>query len=192
MLTISSSLIILLLTAIISLFLGWHARNFLSRPTAKELKLNAELDKTAKNLNEYKHDVNSHFEKTANLFNDLSKQYKNLFEHLKDSSKHLCEPDFSTNMLAYDSNKDWQQISLDPKATEDKSKSSPEHNWHPTYFEARDAKDDCQQKLNTNACDKTTEKTELNKSKENKDNKFKVVMSNTSNAKDIPEKLTTE
>lgn len=128
-----------LLVALISLFLGWHARKLLGKPTPKELKLQTELDNTKRNLGKYKSEVNTHFEKTANLFNDLSQHYKDLYEHLKNSSKNLCDPDFSTSMLEDKTSKDWRKIGL-TKENADHESRYPDHNWHPTYFEARDAK----------------------------------------------------
>lgn len=133
MLSISTFILTVLLSTIITAFLAWHARNFLGNPSPKERKLSSELAETKAELDSYKQNINNHFEKTASLFNDLSKQYRNLYEHLKTSSKELCGNEYQVNLLQYNS----EHSNSIESAVDTKNIM---HNWHPTYFEARDAK----------------------------------------------------
>ena len=135
------SFLIFLFTAGISGAIGWHARNILGLPSQLEKKLNAELLATNNKLKNYQLDVHHHFEKTADLFNQMLRQSKNLHEYLLTSSKELCHSEAtvsSTNIVNTDPH-NWQEIvikSYDPKNLE---AENLDHNWHPTYFEARDA-----------------------------------------------------
>lgn len=123
----------LLLTSIISFALGWLTKTILSNNNKKEIKLAEELQETKNELHNYQLEISHYFENTANLFNNLSLQYKNLYDHLADSAKKLCKTEFpaSTNLLKHEHYAHWQKTASDQEL---------DHNWHPTYFEARDAK----------------------------------------------------
>lgn len=191
MLLSSTSLIALLITAAISLLLGWFGRNLIGKPSRKEVKLQDELNKTKTELGSFKHDVNNHFEKTADLFNDLSKQYKNLYHHLKTSSQQLCDPDYSSTMLKSEHDKNWQQIGF---GTQPSNEFQPEHNWHPTYFEAREAqeKNKADEKVKPVKTSPTSAKiSSASKEKESSVDKYKVVTTeNTTEIKNKEEEVT--
>lgn len=129
--------ITLLITAAVSFALGWLTKMWLGQDNKKEIKLAEELEATKNELHNYQLEINNYFGNTANLFNNLSLQYKNLYDHLADGAKKLCknEPSAATPLLQHEAtNPNWQKLVLGQN-------QEPDHNWHPTYFEARDAKD---------------------------------------------------
>lgn len=140
MVSFSLGFLVTLLIAGISGFIGWHARTWLGLPSELEKTLSADLLATNNKLKNYQLDVHHHFEKTADLFNQMLRQSKNLHEYLLTSSKELCHSDAtisSTNIVNSDPNH-WQEIVI--KSYNNKPDTSKlDHNWHPTYFEARDA-----------------------------------------------------
>ncbi len=136
-----ASFIFFLLTAGISGFIGWHARNFLGLPSQLEKSLSAELLATNNKLKNYQLDVHHHFEKTADLFNQMLRQSKHLHEYLLSSSKELCHSEAtisSTNIVNTDPH-NWQEIVIKSYAPKNLDTVNIDHNWHPTFFEARDA-----------------------------------------------------
>lgn len=52
--------------------------------------LEAELDKTRQDLENYRTDVASHFQRTAQLFDELTDNYKTLYTHLAQGAGNLC------------------------------------------------------------------------------------------------------
>ena len=59
-----------------------------SAPRVKELEEN--LAKADEEMQQYRGQVTGHFEKTANLFNQLTNDYREVYEHLATSSEQLC------------------------------------------------------------------------------------------------------
>ncbi len=152
MLSVTTFILALLFSSILAAFLAWHARNILGKPSEKEVQLTNQLAETKNELDNYKRNINNHFEKTAHLFNDLSKHYKNLYEHLKTGSKELCSSENQVDILQYkhDSN---HIGSLIPTADTDNIL----HNWHPTYFEAKNVDNfDTDSEHLTNLLDETS------------------------------------
>lgn len=128
----------LALTAITSFIIGVGVKTLLNRTNKREEKLKSELSDTKEKLNSFQSDVNTHFEKTANLFNKLSVQYKELYEHLDTSSKKLCDSDVITPLLAQQtSGEKWRKLVVD--SDKDTQKTDTSDKWHPTYVEAREA-----------------------------------------------------
>lgn len=56
----------------------------------KQQKLMDQLHEAQRELNEYKDQVNGHFEKTAQLVNTLTESYKAVHTHLAQGSEALC------------------------------------------------------------------------------------------------------
>ncbi len=50
-------------------------------------------------LNQYQQDVESHFAKTADLIDNLTNSYKEVFEHLSDSAENLLTEEQIKNQL---------------------------------------------------------------------------------------------
>ena len=73
-------------------------------------KLEQQLSEKTEELNAFHSKVNSHFEKTAELFNHVSDSYQSLYDHMATSSTQLCAsqtfqslPKSSTEQLSADS-----------------------------------------------------------------------------------------
>ncbi len=83
--------------AIISFAIGLCAGAVLFRQfkldTAKVAALQAELDQARKELDQYKEGVNQHFHTTADLFTNLTDNYRALYQHMASSAKTLCPDD---------------------------------------------------------------------------------------------------
>lgn len=58
-----------------------------SKKHAEEVQ--SELDKAREELNQYKADVSQHFDRTAELVNDLAQNYVNVYQHLADGAQTL-------------------------------------------------------------------------------------------------------
>lgn len=57
-----------------------------------QAEIAAQLEDTKKELEEYKAEVTTHFEKTAELVNNLTNSYKDVHEHLATGAQGLCQP----------------------------------------------------------------------------------------------------
>lgn len=178
MLSITYAVII---SSLISFIIGWFARSWFGTDNKKQAKLTAELNDAQNKYQNYKTEVNDYFEKTAGLFNSLSVQYKSLYEHLLTGSRKLCEHDMSLPMLEHHAKqKDWQNILFNNNSQS--TNKEPEHNWHPTYFEARDAKEEAEQTdkpvRDRESINGTTKKVTENKITEKQEPTLKVVANN--------------
>lgn len=60
---------------------------------SKSSKLSSQLEEAQKNLDNYKAEVNAHFEKTAELVNNLTNSYKDVHQHLASGAQGLCQSD---------------------------------------------------------------------------------------------------
>lgn len=57
-----------------------------------QAELAAQLEETKQELENYKSEVTTHFEKTAALVNNLTDSYKEVHEHLATGAQGLCQP----------------------------------------------------------------------------------------------------
>ncbi|MFY0677652.1 MAG: DUF1043 family protein [Neptuniibacter sp.] len=57
-----------------------------------QAEIAAQLEDTKKELEEYKAEVTTHFEKTSELVNNLTNSYKDVHEHLATGAQGLCQP----------------------------------------------------------------------------------------------------
>ena len=58
--------------------------------SGKQQQLIDQLNESQRELSEYKEQVNGHFEKTAELVNNLTESYKEVHQHLAQGSEALC------------------------------------------------------------------------------------------------------
>ena len=58
--------------------------------SSKQQQLIDQLNESQRELGEYKEQVNSHFEQTASLVNNLTESYKAVHQHLAQGSESLC------------------------------------------------------------------------------------------------------
>lgn len=80
------SIISLLIGAVIGFLMGRSGNT-----SNRQAELTEQLDSTTKELENYKEEVNEHFEKTAALVNNLTNSYKEVHEHLATSAVGLCK-----------------------------------------------------------------------------------------------------
>ncbi len=59
-------------------------------PTAQIKELEESVEKAKQEMEEYRGEVSQHFGKTAELFNQLTNDYRDVYEHLAASSEKLC------------------------------------------------------------------------------------------------------
>jgi len=70
--------------------LGFFA-SWAMRPGDRRLReLEGELDRTREEMEEYRAGVNRHFERTSELFQELTDTYKNVYTHLASGARELC------------------------------------------------------------------------------------------------------
>ena len=72
---------------LLGFFIG-RTKGDTSAPRVKELE--ESLAKAGQEMQQYRGQVTGHFEKTANLFNQLTNDYREVYEHLATSSEQLC------------------------------------------------------------------------------------------------------
>ncbi|WP_299198659.1 DUF1043 family protein [uncultured Amphritea sp.] len=70
-----------------------------SGDTSSQKKLVDQLNDAQRDLSEYKEKVNGHFEKTAELVNNLTESYKQVHQHLAQGSETLCMGEHSPAQL---------------------------------------------------------------------------------------------
>jgi uncharacterized membrane-anchored protein YhcB (DUF1043 family) len=69
-------------------------------PSVKQAdKTKSELDMAREELNNFKASVNSHFDKTSELVNDLTQNYVKVYQHLAEGAQTLGDSKTLTNLL---------------------------------------------------------------------------------------------
>lgn len=71
-----------------------------SGDTSNQKKLTTQLNEAQRELSDYKEKVNGHFEKTAELVNNLTESYKQVHQHLAQGSEALCLGEHSPDKLS--------------------------------------------------------------------------------------------
>ena len=69
---------------------GFYFGRNLSGNEKERVRLESELKEKQVELEAFRGKVNSHFEKTAELFNQVSDSYQSLYDHMANSSTQLC------------------------------------------------------------------------------------------------------
>jgi len=91
--------------------IGVLAYRLLAPSVKQAAKTKSELDMTRKELNSYQDSVNSHFDKTSELVNDLTQNYVKVYRHLAEGAQTLSDSSSSTSLLGQ--NQDSVLISVD-------------------------------------------------------------------------------
>lgn len=81
-------LISMLAVGILFGFVIGRSKGDVSAPKVRELE--KDLHQAKEEMQSYRNEVTQHFEKTANLFNQLTNDYRLVYEHLAKSSHQLC------------------------------------------------------------------------------------------------------
>lgn len=77
-----------ILFVLIGLIIGFVAGRATSRGS-DVAKLQSELNKTSKELAQYKREMNDHFNSTAAIMEQLDEQYQRLYTHMSEQSQRL-------------------------------------------------------------------------------------------------------
>ncbi|WP_261841774.1 YhcB family protein [Aliamphritea ceti] len=86
--------IISILTLVTGGVIGYFAGRSGTNAT-KQRDLSLQLEDSQRQLDAYKQQVNQHFERTAELVNDMTESYKAVHTHLATGSEALCDADTS-------------------------------------------------------------------------------------------------
>ncbi len=86
--------IISILTLVTGGVIGYFAGRSGTSAT-KQRDLSLQLEDSQRQLDAYKQQVNQHFERTAELVNDMTESYKAVHQHLATGSEALCDADTS-------------------------------------------------------------------------------------------------
>ncbi len=85
-------------------------------PTIKEANnLKAELDEARQEMESYKDSVNSHFDKTSELVNELTQDYVKVYRHLAEGAQALGDGKDFTNVLEQHQGKVLISVDDEPK-----------------------------------------------------------------------------
>ncbi|RTE65934.1 DUF1043 family protein [Amphritea opalescens] len=94
-----------------------------SGDTSSQKKLTNELNEAQRDLSDYKEKINGHFEKTAELVNNLTESYKQVHQHLAQGSETLCMGVHSPDKLNSDAK---PQIEEQPQTEPEEAKDDIE------------------------------------------------------------------
>ncbi len=91
------------LTGIVALIGGGLLGALVSRQFGQQEQQNkdleAKLQEAEEKLLSYQNDVSDHFAETSKLVNNLTKDYKEVYEHLANSALKLTNPDISRKLI---------------------------------------------------------------------------------------------
>jgi uncharacterized membrane-anchored protein YhcB (DUF1043 family) len=79
-----------ILGIIIAAAAGFYMGRQTSTDSQEKSRLETELAQKTDELTAFQNKVTNHFEKTANLFNQVSDSYQSLYDHMAHSSSQLC------------------------------------------------------------------------------------------------------
>ncbi len=105
-------------------------------------KLKDELERSRAELKEQREKVDSHFLKTAQLFNRLTDDYREIYEHLATGAQTLCSPRISTPQLDQPETRVLPAIegsAAESEAASDTEKAATEPSKPDTEAEAKDS-----------------------------------------------------
>ncbi|GLQ31286.1 YhcB family protein [Litoribrevibacter albus] len=103
------------LTFILGSALGALLTYWLQPANQKSRQLEKQLSETEQNQAEYQDKVTEHFAETAELFSELTSQYKKVYDHLSKSSQDLCNNDLISEQLKLGELKETQPPSTQPE-----------------------------------------------------------------------------
>ncbi|WP_432456022.1 YhcB family protein [Agarivorans sp. QJM3NY_29] len=101
-----SSIIFLLIGVAIGFFLSRVA----SKPVVNDAKMKQEFENNKAELDSYKEQVQQHFSASAQLLEDMAKQYQGMYEHMASQSKALIGDEVAQPQLFADYQ---QKLALD-------------------------------------------------------------------------------
>lgn len=84
---------------IIGLTIGGIAGRWRGQHDNKSKQLEEEVDKLRNDMNDYKEEVGEHFHKTGELFNTMTQNYREIYEHLATGAQKLSNDEASIFQL---------------------------------------------------------------------------------------------
>ncbi len=111
------SLVALIIGGVIGFMLG---RN--NQPDSRQAELEEELEEARQALENYREEVSQHFSKTANLFNNLTSSYKDVYQHLAGGAQQLCQSEDIVRSL---------EASLQPQLDQSQDQEAPDSTPEP-------------------------------------------------------------
>ncbi|MET1255786.1 YhcB family protein [Aliikangiella maris] len=100
-----------LITAAVAGFIGFLIGRNISGSVQEKSRLENSLKEKQDELDAFRNKVTNHFEKTADLFNQVSDSYQSLYDHIAKSSNQLCAS--STFQLLPQNAKEQQKVSAE-------------------------------------------------------------------------------
>lgn len=85
----STTLVWFIVAVIFAAAIAFFAGRYTAPGSTRVRELEQQRDDSSRELRRYREQVNGHFETTAQLFNDVTASYRNLYEHLADGSERL-------------------------------------------------------------------------------------------------------
>ena len=104
--TQTSVIPIALLAALIGVFIGWLLTYFVIGRGPSKAELSGKLETAEAELDGYKQNVDQHFSKTSDLFNELTESYVKVYKHLSDGAEQLSGVSDMRNRLTLDDGND--------------------------------------------------------------------------------------
>jgi uncharacterized membrane-anchored protein YhcB (DUF1043 family) len=84
---------LLIAATLIAFGLGFLAARLSSGAARRSRELDEELQRSRNELAAYRAQVSSHFSRTAKLVNELTANYRTVYQHLAEGSRSLCNGD---------------------------------------------------------------------------------------------------
>lgn len=124
----------LILTAGVCLFVGAVIGYVIAAGVAPSgsgrRTLENRLKSTEQQLEDYKTEVTQHFERTADLVNNLTESYKDVHEHLAKGAAHLADPNLGQQFLT-NADKAWLPDESSDELVDESANIEPPKDWAP-------------------------------------------------------------
>lgn len=113
-----NGLIYILVAGVVGLLGGMLVMHLMHKKTAENTDVKAVQEK----LDKYQVEVENHFSKTADLIDNLTDSYKQVFEHLSDSAENLLTDDQIQNQLI---NRKSREVTIKYLKSSDQEQQNP-------------------------------------------------------------------
>jgi uncharacterized protein len=103
---------------VIGLIVGALLMRFGSSKLRDQHAVQYELEKTHAKLQDHKQEVSNHFAKSAELLNEMTNSYRELYQHMAQSSQHLLPEElavqdaFQHRLTENSANKDTESVQM--------------------------------------------------------------------------------
>ncbi len=111
-------LIYILVAGVVGLLIGMLVMHLLHQKTTSNTDVKAVQEK----LDNYQLEVETHFSKTADLIDNLTDSYKEVFEHMSDSAENLLTDEQIQNQLI---NRKSREVTIKYLKSDDQEQKDP-------------------------------------------------------------------